>query len=100
MKYIEKEIRKDLAQFVIESTRFARKTVNFIDRIILYQFWHNNSKRFRINQSSRNSLKHFSAAGFNKEKWLYKKKKIFDDRIFKENEHKFTEYQRLIHGFR
>ena len=49
VNYLDREIRKDLAEHVRETTRFARNVNNSMERMWLYLAVHNYRKRHRIN---------------------------------------------------
>ncbi len=83
VNYIDKEIRKDLAEHVRETTRFGRNITNAMNRLIIYQFWHNTQKQYRINQPKAVDLKHFEVAGGNKTDWLKEIQTIYKIRRFK-----------------
>jgi hypothetical protein len=51
VNYIDREIRKDLAEHVRESTRFARNVNNSMERLALFRLKHNYLKLHRINQT-------------------------------------------------
>ena len=63
VNYIDREIRKDLAEHVRETVRFGRSSSNAMERFGIYLFWHNYLKPFRINRKNRTSDTHGEAAG-------------------------------------
>ena len=65
VNYLDREIRKDLAEHVRESTRFGRNVNSALGRMELYLFYHNYLKPFRINRKKRIFGTHAEAAGLN-----------------------------------
>lgn len=49
VNYLDRELRKDMAEHVRESTRFSRSVHGTMDRLHCYLFMHNLRKPFRIN---------------------------------------------------
>jgi hypothetical protein len=49
VNYLDRELRKDLAEHVRNSTRFGRSVHGAFDRLVSYLYWHNFRKRYRIN---------------------------------------------------
>jgi len=66
--YIDRQIRKDLAEHVRETVQFSRNMNNSMDRFTCYSFWHNFIKPFRINKSKSLYDSHAEVAGFSREK--------------------------------
>ncbi len=62
--YIDRQIRKDLAEFIRETVQFGRNINNSMDRFTCYSFWHNFLKPYRINRKNRTYEYHSQAAGF------------------------------------
>ncbi len=62
--YIDRQIRKDLAEYMRETVQFGRDMNNSIDRFTCYCFWHNFLKPYRINRKGRKYEHHSQAAGF------------------------------------
>ncbi len=62
--YIDRQIRKDLAEYVRETVQFGRNMNNSMDRFNCYCFWHNYLKPYRINRKKRKYEYHSLAAGF------------------------------------
>ncbi len=62
--YIDRQIRKDLAEYIRETVQFGRNMNNSMDRFTCYCFWHNFMKPHRINKSKRKYEYHSQAAGF------------------------------------
>lgn len=63
VNYMDREIRKDLAEHVRESTRYARNVNSSVGRMELYLFYHNFLKPFRINGCESRFRTHAEAAG-------------------------------------
>ncbi len=64
VNYLDRELRKDLAEHVRESTRFSKSVHGTIDRLYSYLFMHNLRKSFRINcRSTERHLTHAARAG-------------------------------------
>lgn len=57
--YLDRELRKDLAEHVRQTVRFARNANHSMERLALYLFSHNFFKRFRINQPCADRRSHF-----------------------------------------
>ena len=88
--YIDREIRKDLAEYIRETVQFGRNMNNSMDRLTCYSFWHNFLKPYRINRSKRKYEYHSQAAGFT----LETRKKIIGDIFYgiKKRNEDFIEY--------
>ena len=65
VNYMDREIRKDLAEHVRESTRFSRNVNNCMERLSLFRLRHNYLKLHRINQAKARypGLVHAEVAG-------------------------------------
>jgi len=63
VNYIDREVRKDMAEHVRETERFGRNSNNAMERFGIYMFWHNFMKPFRINKKKRKYRTHGEAAG-------------------------------------
>ena len=63
VNYIDRELRKDLAEHVRETVRFARNVNHCTERLWIYFHDHNTSKRFRINDSVKLERTHIGEAG-------------------------------------
>ena len=61
--YIDREVRKDMAEHHRESVCFARNVVASLERLVCYLFHHNYFKPFRINRRDREYATHAEAAG-------------------------------------
>ncbi|MDC7220420.1 MAG: hypothetical protein PQJ59_10790, partial [Spirochaetales bacterium] len=72
--YIDRQIRKDLAEYTRETVQFGRNMNNCMDRFSCYIFWHNFMKPYRINKRKSAYSYHGECAGFS----LNKIKEIVD----------------------
>ena len=61
--YMDREFRKDLAEHRRETVCFARNTNCSMERMVVYLFYHNYVKPFRINPEQRLYPSHAAAAG-------------------------------------
>ena len=88
--YIDRQIRKDLAEYIRETVQFGRNINNSMDRFTCYSFWHNFLKPYRINRKKRKFEYHSQAAGFS----LEKNKEIVQDVFFgiRRRDKDFLEY--------
>ena len=78
--YLDRELRKDLAEHVRETTRFARAAHTALERFMVYLWEHNYRKPFRINQPAEDPLTHARKAGVSPailrwaESWMFSKR--------------------------
>ena len=63
VNYIDRELRKDLAEHVRETVRFARNVNHCMERLWIYLLNHNVRKRFRINDPVQIQRRHIGQAG-------------------------------------
>lgn len=63
VNYIDRELRKDLAEHVRETVRFARNVNHSMERLWVYLLDHNVNKRFRINDPVEVERTHAGEAG-------------------------------------
>ena len=63
VNYIDRELRKDLAEHVRETVRFARNVNHCMERLWVYLLDHNVYKRFRINDRVGVERSHADEAG-------------------------------------
>jgi hypothetical protein len=63
VNYIDRELRKDLAEHVRETVRFARNVNHCMERLCIYLLDHNTRKRFRVNDPVRLHRTHALEAG-------------------------------------
>ncbi|MDC7223803.1 MAG: hypothetical protein PQJ60_08690, partial [Spirochaetales bacterium] len=62
--YIDRQTRKDQAEYVRETVQFGRNMNNSMERYTCYSFWHNYIKPFRINKANEKTKYHAQRAGF------------------------------------
>jgi hypothetical protein len=82
VNYIDREVRKDMAEHTRESVQFARNSNNTMERFIIYSYWHNFMKPFRVNVKNSRFQSHAEAAGFSEEKIKHVMDSVFRDRCF------------------
>jgi hypothetical protein len=63
VNYLDRQLRKDLAEHVRYSVRFARNVNNCMERLWVYLLHHNLHKRYRINQPVIDRRTHAQVAG-------------------------------------
>ena len=63
VNYFDRELRKDLAEHVRETVRFARNVNHSMERLWIYTHLHNHSKRYRINDPVSEHRTHAEQAG-------------------------------------
>jgi len=68
VNYIDRELRKDLANHVRETTRYAREANHMMDRVNVYLVDHNLNKKFRIKSKKEETSWHWQEAGIPLEK--------------------------------
>lgn len=67
VNYIDRELRKDLAEHVRQTVRFARNVNHCMERLSIYLLHHNVSKRYRINDPVACERTHAEQAGAGKQ---------------------------------
>lgn len=84
VNYLDRELRKDLAEHVRESVQFGRNADNCMERFWIYMFYHNYMKPFRINKKSGELYysAHAEAAGVSMQAIREEEKKVFSERTF------------------
>ena len=80
VNYYDRELRKDQASQVRETTRQSREANNSMERMYAYAGYHNYFKPFRIKE--RDSRSHAEAAGFAAERVQSFRERFFRDRFF------------------
>ena len=82
VNYIDREIRKDLAEHHRETTCFARNVNNSVSRMMVYLVHHNFFKPYRLNGRKQKGMSHADAAGIPRD--LYRKELVhlFQKRFF------------------
>jgi transposase-like protein len=63
VNYLDRQLRKDLAENVRETTRFSRGANQTMERLAVFAFNHNFLKRYRIRAPRNDSRTHASVAG-------------------------------------
>ena len=96
--YIDRELRKDLADHRRETVCFPRNVANMLNRLVVYLGWHNYEKPFRIGQSIEST--HAEHAGI-KKMAIYKARLTqFKQRAFLTRTHLFPHERKLwLRGF-
>jgi hypothetical protein len=82
VNYLDREIRKDLAEHTRETVQFARNAVNQMERLAIYRLYHNYFKPFRINGGETNWICHAEKAGIRGELIQKELKTLFTQRRF------------------
>lgn len=82
VNYIDRELRKDKAEYHRESTCFVRNVANGLERLSLYLVWHNYLKPRRVKE--RGVIRHvhaeYAGAPFGRAKWKFTE--LFVQRAF------------------
>jgi len=78
--YLERELRKDLADHRRETVCFPRNVANMLNRLVVYLGWHNYEKPFRIGHSIESS--HAAHAGIKKSAINQARHTSFHERAF------------------
>jgi len=92
--YIDREIRKDLAEHHRKTVCFARNVNASLERMVCYMFHHNYYKPFRINRTDRVFATHAEAAGLDATMIRKEMYQLFTRRAF------FTRYSLPLPGER
>lgn len=80
--YLDREIRKDQAAHRRETKCFSRNVCNSMNRLIVYFFYHNYIKDYRVHRVLYRNISHAEVAGVPKAKIKEVLKKNFTDRVF------------------
>ena len=80
VNYYDRELRKDQASMVRETTRWSQETNNCLERTYAYAGYHNFFKPFRIRQHDMRT--HAEVAGFPAPKIASHQGRFFSDRFF------------------
>ena len=80
VNYIDREIRKDLAEHHRETMCFARSASHSVARMWVYLVWHNIEKPYRI--SPRSPLTHAEVSGVPRDELRRQKRKLMRRRAF------------------
>jgi len=80
--YLERELRKDLADHRRETVCFSRNVANMLQRLIVYMGWHNYEKPFRIGGKTHACLSHAEATGIERQMVKDERNMLFHNRAF------------------
>lgn len=80
--YLDRELRKDLADHRRETVCFSRNVANMLQRLMVYLGWHNYDKPFRIGGKTQTRMSHAEVAGIGKHKVEDARYMLFRDRAF------------------
>lgn len=82
VNYINRQIRKDLANHVRETVCFARNVNNCMERLVIYMMYHNYMKIFREKLRGKDNRTHAEMAGIEGKKIKQSLESIYTDRRF------------------
>lgn len=82
VNYLDREIRKDLAEHTRETVQFGRNAVNQMERLAIYRAYHNYYKPFRIRDTEGSRYTHAEKAGVSRSSIRREKKTFFTQRRF------------------
>ena len=82
VNYLDREIRKDLAEHTRETVQFGRNVVNQMERLAVYRLYHNYCKPFRINGQGDRVISHGERAGISPSLIHKEMKTLFTQRRF------------------
>lgn len=82
VNYYDRELRKDNADQVRETVRFSRSVNNALERMAMYQLYHNFFKPYRVAHKELKRVSHAEMAGFAKERIEEALEGIFSRRRF------------------
>ena len=68
VNYMDRQVRKDNANQVRETVQFSRNVNNCLERVAVYQLYHNYCKPFRIGKPEKVRLRHGEVAGIERER--------------------------------
>jgi len=66
VNYMDRELRKDMANHTRETVCFARNVCNMLNRMVIYFHWHNYFKPFRIDKKDESQYQHVEKAGLDR----------------------------------
>jgi len=78
--YLDRELRKDLADHRRETVCFPRNVANMLNRLVVYLGWHNYEKPYRIGRDI--VLTHAEVAGIERKAICKAREKQFQERAF------------------
>jgi transposase-like protein len=82
VNYYDRELRKDNADHVRETVRFSRNVNNALERIAVYQMYHNYIKPYRVADPQLKHLTHAEMAGISRARIAQSMQGIFTMRKF------------------
>ena len=82
VNYIDREIRKDMAEHHRETTCFARNVNSSVARMMSYLFYHNFFKPYRLNTKTGDRMNHADVAGIDRSVYSSMMSHIFSKRFF------------------
>jgi len=82
VNYLDRQIRKDCAEHVRETVKYARNVSNSMERLAIYRFCHNYMKPYRVGQKRYVGVSHGMMAGIRKEAIEEQKRTVFSQRRF------------------
>lgn len=96
--YMDREMRKDLAGFHRETVCQARNIINCIERLIVYFFYHNVDKKYKINTpKSENGVKHIDKADFRPKNFAEMKEFVYSGRrLFSDVKKQLSNFEKLV----
>ena len=94
VNYLDRQLRKDLAEHVRETVRFARRIEHSLERAVIHLAHHNFRKQFRIRVLDR-SLTHAEVAGLERQKIEELRESSLRDRAFGWRSN-LEQWQRLV----
>ncbi len=80
VNYMDRQFRKDLSEHVVKSICFGRNVNNQLERMVIYRFYHNFIKSFRVRGD--NKYTHSDMAGIPSKVSSYYIKHFFRERFF------------------
>ncbi len=82
VNYLDREIRKDLAEHTRETVQFGRNVSNQMERLAIYRTYHNYCKPFRISGGEKERYCHAEMAGISRSSIQRELKTLFTQRRF------------------
>lgn len=82
VNYLDRQLRKDNANHVRETVQFSRNVNNCLERLAVYQLWHNYCKPYRIDDGPKGLLRHAQVAGVDRKRIDRQLEHIFERRKF------------------
>jgi len=80
VNYMDRQFRKDLSEHVVKSICFGRNVNNQLERMVIYRFYHNFIKSYRVRGN--NKYTHSDMAGIPSKLSSYYIKHFFRERFF------------------